>query len=138
MSEITKWIRHNQGLFVALLISAALLVWTFGCESKLGSLIDPGKLVTAAELNLEIEVESARLQGELDALLKRAQLRKAEFARMDAIKQRLFEFASVTAQTGTVNPAGVLTLVGSIIGAGAVVDNRIKDKVIKNRPRAES
>jgi len=98
------------------------------------SLVDDNKKVTAAELNLEIEAESARLQAELDVLLKRAKLKQAELARQDAIKQKLFELASITAQTGTLNPAGLLTLTGSIIGFGAVVDNRIKDKVIKNRP----
>ncbi|MBA7494515.1 hypothetical protein ES702_05091 [subsurface metagenome] len=138
MAEIYRWIRHNQGLFVALLISAALLVWTFGCESMVGSLTEPGRMVNRDELQAEISAETKRLEAELDALLQMATVKMQKLDREDEIKRKLFEFASITAQTGTVNPAGVLTLVGSFIGAGALVDNRIKDKVIKNRPLAES
>jgi len=134
MTAIAKWIRHNQGMFVALLICAAIFVWTFGCPSKVGSLIEPAKMVTAEELNLEIEQEQARLEGELDNLLKRAKLKKAELDRQDAIKEKLTEFAAITAQSGAVNPVGIMALLGDIIGMGLLVDNRIKDKVIKNRP----
>ena len=67
-------------------------------------------------------------------MLKSAAVKMQKLDRADAIKQKLSEFATLSVQTGTVNPLGIATLLGSIIGAGAVVDNRIKDKVIKNRP----
>lgn len=134
MKAIRTWISHNQGLFVALVICAGLLVWTLGCESKVTSLVDPVRKVTAAELDLELESESARLEAELDQLVRSAQIKQAELARQDAIKKKLFDFAALSATSGTVNPAGIITLVGSLLGIGAVVDNRIKDKVIKNRP----
>jgi hypothetical protein len=134
MEQIAKWIRHNQGMFVALLICALLLVWTFGCPSKVSSLIEPAKMVTAEELNLELDQETARLEAELDMLSKRAALKQADLARQDAIKKKLSDFAAVTAETGGVNPVGLMALLGDIIGTGLLVDNRIKDKVIKNRP----
>lgn len=134
MAAIMKWIRHNQGVFVALLVCCGTLIWTFGCGSKVTSLIDPAKMVTAAELDLEIEEESLRLQAELDSIIRRAELKQEELRRADAIKQKLFDFAAITVDAGTVNPAGVLGLVFSVLGIGAVVDNRLKDKVIKNRP----
>jgi len=137
MSVIAKWIRHNQGLFTALLICALLLTWSFGCASKVTSLLDPQRKVTAEELNLELEAEALRLQTELDLLIKQAKLKQADLARQDAIKARLFEFAAITAQSGGFNPAGLLALTGSILGFGAIVDNRLKDKVIKNRPLKE-
>lgn len=138
MSTITKWIRHNQGMFVSLIIVSVLLYWTFGCESSVTSLLAPEKMVSREELVLEIEQETRRLEGELDTLLKRAALKMAELDRADEIKKKLFEFAALTAQSGTVNPAGVLTLAGSVLGFGVLVDNRIKDKVIKNRPIVHS
>lgn len=134
MSKIAEWIRHNQGVFVALIILAGIAVWTFGCPSKVTSLIDPVKMVTVEELELEIEEESLRLQAELDSLIRRAKVKQAELARQDAIKQKLFDFAAITIDGGTVNPAGLAGLLFSILGVGAVVDNRLKDKVIKNRP----
>lgn len=134
MAAIKKWIRHNQGLFVALLLSIGLLVWTVGCQSKVLSLLGKEKMVTAAELNLEIEQLSAKLNGELEMLAQRAELKMQELARKDELKRKLFEFTVLTAQAGQFNPTGLITLIGSLIGVGAVVDNRMKDKVIKNRP----
>lgn len=131
---IVKWISKNQGVFVALIICAGLLVWTFGCESKVTSLIDETKMVSAAELNLEIESESLRLEAELAQLIKRAELRHSELARQDAIKQKLLDFALLTSEAGAFNMSGMVGLVAGVLGVGAVVDNRIKDKVIKNRP----
>lgn len=134
MAQTAKWIRHNQGAFVAIMICAALLGWTFGCQSKVTSLISPSKKVTAGELNLELEVETTRLQAELDQLIKRAEIKQVDLARQDAIKQKLFDFAAITAKTGGVNIPGLLAATVSVLGFGAVIDNRIKDKVIKNRP----
>lgn len=134
MASIAKWIRHNQAVFVAVLVCIGTLIWTYGCFSKVTSLTDPGKMVTAEELDLEIEEESARLQAELDSLIRRAELKQKELARQDAIKRKLLDFAAITLDGGTVNPAGVVATLFSLVGIGAVIDNRIKDKVIKNRP----
>lgn len=134
MEKITRWIRHNQGTFVSLIVVAGLLVWTYGCQSTVGSLLEPGRMVTRDELEAEIAAETQRLEAELDALLRMAAVKHQKLDREDEIRRKLFEFAALTGQTGTVNPAGVLTLVGSILGFGVLVDNRIKDKVIKNRP----
>lgn len=138
MDKILTWIRHNQGLFVALVISQILLVWTFGCESKVTSLVEADKKVTRAELALELDKESARLEMELDMLSRQAQLKVAELDRQDEIKRKLLAFAALSVETGAVNPLGLLGLLGYILGVGLVVDNRIKDKVIKNRPLPEA
>lgn len=135
---MAKWIRHNQGMFVALIITAGILAWTFGCESKVSSLIVADKMVTRQELNLELQRETQRLEAELDSLTKQAELKQQQLDRQDKIKQKLFDFAAITAEAGTVNPAGVIALAGSILGFGAIIDNRIKDKVIKNRPLPNS
>jgi hypothetical protein len=135
MESIARWVRHNQAMAVALTISTGVMVWTLGCQSKVSSMFGGEKLVTAEELNLEIQQLSGKLDGELDMLLAQAELKMADLKRQDEIKQKLFEFAQVTANAGQFNPTGLITLIGSFIGVGAVVDNRIKDKVIKNRPK---
>ena len=134
MKNLMKWIRHNQGMFVCMLICIGLLGWTFGCQSKVTSLIDPVKKITAEELKLEVEAESRRLEAELEQLLAQAKLKHAELARQDAIKQKLLDFALLAGETGTLNPSGLVGLAVGVLGVGAVVDNRLKDKVIKNRP----
>jgi len=132
--KIGKWIRHNQGVFVAALVAGGILVWCGGCESKVTSMLDQSRMVTAEELNLELVSESRRLEGRLDNLLSLAVLKKKELERKDEIKKKLLNFAAITVDAGTVNPAGVVGMVFSVLGVGALVDNRLKDKVIKNRP----
>lgn len=138
MENVMRWVRHNQGTLVAMIVCAALLVWGIGCKSKVASLVDPRKKVTAEELSFELDKMTAKLNAELDALIQMAELRQQDLFRQDEVKRKLFEFAAMTYEAGTFNPAGVITLVGSLLGVGLVVDNRIKDKVIKNRPLAES
>lgn len=127
------WISHNQGAFVGIIMAVGLLVWTFGCESKVTSPVS-NKQVTRSELIVEIKYKVTALETELDRLQEQAQLGFADLDKQEAIKRKLFEFAALTATTGTFNPTGIITLAGTLLGLGTVVDNRIKDKVIKNRP----
>lgn len=128
-----KWISHNQGMFVAVLIVVGLMVWTFGCDSEVTSPIS-GNMVSRVELELEVDIAVSQFEAELDNLQKQAALQFADLDRQDEIKRKLFEFAALTAQSGTFNPIGLVTLAGTIMGMGLGIDNRIKDKVIKNRP----
>lgn len=134
MSKVTEWIRHNQGVTLSMVIMAGLLVWTYGCQSKVKSLKYPDIMVNAEELKLEVEAETDRLRLEIENTLAQGKLRMDELAQMDEIKRLLMDFAAITADAQTVNPAGVVGLLFSVLGIGAVIDNRIKDKVIKNRP----
>ena len=134
MSKLAEWIRHNQGMAVSVIILIGVGIWTFGCESMVTSIIDSELKVNRQELALEITAERVRLEAKLDDLIQRAELKGQKLDRMDAVKQKLLNFAAITADAGTVNPAGVVGLLFSVVGIGAVIDNRLKDKVIKNRP----
>ncbi len=134
MKTVMKWIRHNQGLAVSIAICLVLLIWTFGCESKVESLKTPGVLVDRAEFALEVQELSRKPEIDLEWLAGRAQLGFDKLDRDDAVRKKLFDFAVLSASTGGVSTAGVITLLAGILGVGAVADNRIKDKVIKNRP----
>ena len=138
MGKLTKWMSKNQGLTVGLVVAASILFWLYGCESKVASLLDPNKNVKIEELNLEIQAETFRLESELNQLIKLSRVRISEIERQDAIKQKLMDFALLAAESGTLNPSGLAGLLFSVVGIGAVIDNRIKDKVIKNRPLAKS
>jgi hypothetical protein len=138
MTVIKKWISHNQGVFLALIVMIGLLVWTYGCEPTTRSIINPDKKVTLAEIEIEIDREVTRLEAELDGIMKMAEQRRADIDRQQEIRRKLSEFALLSAEAGTVNPAGIVSLLVSVLGIGAVVDNRIKDKVIANRPLTAS
>ena len=128
-----KWISHNQGIAVGIILAVGLLVWTYGCMSKVKSPIS-NTMVTRPELTLEVEIQVKHIEAQLDALHKQAALQFESLDRADAMKRKLFEFASLTAANNAINPLGVITLVGTLLGIGVGVDNRIKDKIIKNRP----
>lgn len=137
MKQIRKMISHNQGTFVSMVVIFGLTIWTFGCKSKVNSMMDPNKRVSRDELKLEVDVMISRLETELDLITQQALLKFHDLDRQDAIKKKLFDFAAITLEGQTVNPAGLAGLAFSILGIGAVIDNRIKDKVIKNRPKAK-
>lgn len=128
-----KWINKNQGLFIALIVNVCLLVWAFGCESKVQSLTSDKKL-TRDDYRIEFNSELHRLELELEKLQAQGQIGFASLDRQDALKQKIFNAVAVATQTGTINPAGLVTLLGTVSAIGLGVDNRIKDKVIKNRP----
>jgi hypothetical protein len=126
-------IRHNLGLCFGVILAICLVFWTYGCESTVKSPVT-GKPVTYGELSIEINADVARLAVQLDSLQKQATLSFQELARKDEIKKQLFDFAALTAANNAFNPTGIITLAGSLLGLGAIVDNRIKDVIIKNRP----
>jgi len=128
-----KLISHNQGMLVAILIAIGIFVWPYGCQSKVESLVSDTK-VTRGELTLELNAEAKRLEQQLDNLRAEAELRFQQLDRKDEIKAKVFDAVAVATTTGQFNPTGIITLLGTVLGIGAVIDNRIKDKVIANRP----
>lgn len=138
MKAIKKFISKNQGVAAALVIIVGVMIWGFGCQSKVTSLVEPSIKVTRDELKVEIDGEVMRLERELEILMRQAALKVQDLDRQDLIKQKLFEFAALSVKTNAVNPAGVVALAFSVFGIGAVIDNRIKDKVIKNRPKVKA
>lgn len=128
-----KWISKNQGICIALIVNVCVLVWTFGCESKVKSLTSL-EMLTRDEFTVVYNSEIHRLELELQKLQETGQIRFKDLTRQDELKAKLFDALAVATQTGGINPIGLVTLLGTISGIGLGVDNRIKDKVIKNRP----
>jgi len=129
--KIWTAIRHNQGLAISILICAPLAVWFYGCESTTRSLIDPSARVTKPQLQFEYSSEIRRLENELEDLKAQADLRLQDIARQDEIKAALYNHAVGWALGQPINPIGILTTLGGILGIGAVIDNRRKDGIIK-------
>lgn len=113
-------IRHNFFLFTSFLMVLVSLLWIYGCESTTQSLKQPGLQVNRAELMLE-----------LDTIISESHIRISDLDRQDQFKEAMFELALVYAEGGTINPVAIAMTLGSILGLGAVIDNRRKDVVIK-------
>lgn len=120
LEKIKVALRHNQFLTYAAVIVIVLGVWLIGCESKTVSPFNPDRSITRAQLAIEVDKYMADIE-----------LAYEDLDKQDLFKQKLFEIGVVYAQGGAINPLGAgVTLLG-ILGAGAAIDNRKKDSVIK-------
>ena len=126
MEKMLTWIRHNAPLAIGMAICIAVSIYAYGCESKGASILTPGARVTRAELIIEVKQIGARHEIELD----KADLSLQQIEQEDSFKRRLFEFGMNAVQTGTVNPIGVLGLLGTIFGTSSYINGRKKDTII--------
>lgn len=106
---------------IALLILTALLFWGYGCPSQTTSLREPGRKITRAEL-----------QVELDAIISTAQYRLADLDKQDAFRDIIFKNAMIMVEGGTLNPAGILTMLAGLYGVTRGVQD-VKNKVKKKK-----
>lgn len=130
-NAIKTWVRHNQSLFISLILSILFGLWFFGCKSTTQSILDPTLKVTEDILNVEYTSELARLNSELATLRSTTEVRLQDLHKQDAFKQALFENAQLIVAGNNPNPLGILSLIGTIFGIGAIIDNRKKDGLIK-------
>ena len=126
MDKILTWIRHNTPLTIGLVICIGLSVWCFSCESRAPSVLNSGQMVTRAQL----QIEAKQLLDIHETNLQRLELSEAEIARQDAIKERIFEFGAAAAQSGQLNPLGLIGIAGYVLGIGSFVNGRKKDTII--------
>ena len=111
---------HNQFLATALVIVICMSIWFIGCQST-----------TPSPLRPEIKVTRAELEDEIAAFATKVDQAVADLDRQDAFKQKLAEIGIAVAQGGTIDPIGAGVTLLSILGIGAVADNRKKDSIIK-------
>lgn len=119
-SILNELFNHERYGTIAIVIATTLLIWFYGCQSKVPSLLHPETQVTRQLLHMEI-----------DNLLSMAELRYDQLDQQDLIKDALLQNALLVAAGGTLNPVAVITTIAGILGVGATVDNVRKRKVIK-------
>ena len=153
-SPVLKWIDHNRWLTVGIVLSVVVCSWGFGCESMTKSLsgeddVDRARFTAEiADVQAGLERDAVALQAKheaeiatLEAAVKSGEAKIAigldDLNQQDEQRQRIFEFVGslvTAAAAGTVNPAtliaGAVPIVATLVGGGAVIDNRRKDKVI--------
>lgn len=119
MEQIWKFWTKETGLAIAILITISVLVFVWGCESTTKSLLDPN-----------IRITREQLAGEIALLQSRIQQATKDIDSQDLIKEELFNQALIYGTTGAVNPIGVITALGTILGIGTTADNIRKRKQI--------
>ncbi len=104
----------------ALIVLTALLFFAHSCQPTVKSLIHPGGMVTRPELQIE-----------LDTITATAEFRLAELKRQQAFRDVIFKNALLMLETGSMNPAGIITLLAGLYGIArgtTDIKNRVKKK----------
>lgn len=112
MTKLWAFIRHNSGMVIGVVLVIAILIWCYGCQSKVVSIHNPPALVTRSGLEIEV-----------DHFLKQAEMRFAELDQQDEFKRTLYAMAISFMSEGKVNPLAIAITLGNILGLGAVIDN---------------
>jgi hypothetical protein len=112
---------HERYQSISVLIAVAVIVWFVGCEPKTQSILEPGKTITRANLQLE-----------LDTITRKAEIGFANIEQQERLRELIFKQGLIAAQTGTIDPIALMTSVFGIVGVGAVVDNVRKRRTIKD------
>lgn len=100
-----QWIKKNHRIIITVLLTVALSIWLYSCESKVKSLDDPTQLVNRSELQLE-----------LDQFIAKAAMRMADLDRQDALRALIIENSLLIVQGVPFNPVGLITAVAGIYG----------------------
>jgi len=106
MKKLLHYCNENHWYIIAAVVIVGILVWLYGCQSQVKSIMHPDKLITRGELQLEA-----------DYLIGQTKVRLAELDKQDEIKRLVFEEAAIFGQTGTFNPTGLLN---TLISVGAI------------------
>lgn len=106
MKNFLQWTNENHWYIIAAIVICALLVWLYGCESQVVSMLDKN-----------IKVNRTELQNESDYILGQVKAKLEDLDKQDEIKRLILEQASMFATTGTFNPLGLLN---AMISIGAI------------------
>lgn len=110
---------QNWPKTIALIVLTALLFWGYSCQPQVASLLHPEQKVTRPELQIE-----------LDSIIATAEYRLSELAKQEAMQDVIFKNALLMAESGTVNPLGIITLLAGLYGVARGTKD-IKDRVTK-------
>jgi len=119
-SKILSFFNENHWYVIFVVICFGLVLYFFGCESQVQSVLDPSKKVNRAEL----QAEAVYLAAQID-------VRAADLDKQDEIKQQLLDAATLIGSEGSINPSGIVSLVATIgaISFGLDRNRRFKNAV---------
>ena len=145
-----KWVDHNRYQAAGIVVTCAILLMAYGCQSKTTSIFEPDKKVTRTQLNAEadiaqqeIEVVWAALEAKAKTYTLGLDAGHKDLDRQDEMSAQLQAYLgglATSAVEGTINPLQAVTsgisLAALLVGGGTFMDNRRKDKIILERPTA--
>lgn len=127
--KLKSFIAKNYLIIIGQIVAALVVVWIYGCESKVPSLNGPHIRVTRDQLNLELE-----------QILAMANIRFEQLDKQDEFKRIIFNNAVVVGSGGTINPLGVITALFALTGIATTADDirlrKERKKLVTYSPNA--
>jgi len=119
MIKALKFLNENHWYIIAGLITGGLSFWTFSCESHTQSIMYPDQFVTRGELH-----------NELNYLVGLAKARETDLDKQDEVKQAILDASNIIAQTGSINPSGLINLAATIAAISFGLNRNQKYKAL--------
>jgi hypothetical protein len=113
MKAITTFIANHRNLTAGAILSAAFCIYATSCESTCRSISDPARKLTRTELQTEIDIYLAAANGRIK-----------ELDHKDSVKVALFEQLNQANLLTSPTPGGIISMVATIAGVGAILDQR--------------
>jgi hypothetical protein len=130
LTKVWAAIRHNQATIVAVVLSAMLITWVYGCQS---TAISPftGKKSTYTQIQADVNEYIAKRTAEDKAFSEKAKIALADIERQDTFKAELLTALSAYATT---TPAGAVAVpILALLSGGLFLSNRKKDSIITTK-----
>lgn len=121
------WLKKNKSILITALVTCGVLLFVYACEPKTTSLNNTGRLVTRAELQIE-----------LDSILAIAKMRMLDLDKQDAFRNIILQNSLVLMQGQPFNPVGLLTAFAAIYGVtqgGSNITKVVKHKYQKRKEK---
>lgn len=123
--KLKTLLNHERYQVIAAVLCIPLIFWGICCQSQTQSLIDPDQQVNRDQLDAQVA-----------NFLNDAEVRYRDLDRQDAFKQNVFDKVALFSQGGDLNPSGLLTLVFTFLGVGAITDNVRKRRELRSLSNA--
>lgn len=119
MIKLLQILNENHWYLIAGVIACGFVLWLYGCQSTVTSLLHPQQRINRAQLELEV-----------DYIMGQAEIKLTDLNQQDQIKYLLLDQAAIFGSTGTFNPMGLLNTFISIgaIAFGLDRNKRLKDE----------
>lgn len=108
-------------IILPIIAAGLLLLYAYGCEPETTSLIRAGEKVNREQLLTEMDLLEYKLEKGI-----------ADLDQQQRIRDLVFQQGLIVAQSGGINPVGIITTLMSVLGIGAVADDVRLRKKIKN------
>jgi hypothetical protein len=134
-------LKNNTFTSTAIVIITGILITFHGCQPTTESIITPGKQVSRSELQAELNLTVADYESKTKHIIALAESRNKKIIQQEQFWAWVGNELALYAQTGTINPFGIIAGLFGLLGVGAACDNvkqRLTIKTLKNGSSSSS